>query len=68
MNFTVEEGVEIQRRQLLSWRSVLSAEAFAKLEQLCKADNHKAETGHDIIRGTDMDMIVYNKLMKHENY
>lgn len=65
MNFTIEEGIQIQESQLKEWKSVLSATAYEKLEQLAKADNKTATSGFDICRGTDLDMIVHNKLMKH---
>jgi hypothetical protein len=63
--FTVIDGLKMQENHLKEWKSVLSTEAYEKLEKLAKANNHTATSGYDIARGTDLDMIVHNQLMKH---
>jgi hypothetical protein len=63
LNFTKEEGIEIQTNHLKEWRSVLSAPAFDRLERLVTADNEKAFDGFDIVRGDSIDMIVHNEVI-----
>jgi len=61
--FTVEDGIRVQERQLKDWESVLKPEIYAKLEQYAKKKNHLAKTGYDIVRGNQLDMLIYNSLM-----
>lgn len=63
LNFTKEQGIAIQTQQLTEFRSVMSAEAFGMLQKLATADNDKAFDGFDIVRGTDIDIILHNEVI-----
>ncbi len=63
--FTVIDGLKMQENHLKEWKSVLSTEAYEKLEKLAKVDNDKATSGYDIVRGQDLYIIVANQLMEH---
>jgi hypothetical protein len=65
MKFTIAEGLKMQENHLKEWKSVLSAEAYEKLEKLAKVDNSKATSGYDITRGQDLYMILANQIMEH---
>jgi hypothetical protein len=61
--FEVNSGLAIQAAQLARWGSVLKKTAFERLVVIATKDNAKAKTGHDVLRGVDIDMIVHNQLM-----
>ena len=63
LNFTKEEGIKIQKKQLEEWRGVMAAKPFDLLTKLVTKNNHKAFDGFDIVRGTDIDMIIQNKVI-----
>lgn len=62
--FSVGAGVNLQQQQLSKWASVLTTEAFHKLYQLVTADNDKAKSGYDVVRGTMIDEILHNQVMR----
>lgn len=63
LNFTKEEGIAIQARQLEGFKSVMLAAAYDKLEQLVTVSNKDAYDGFDIVRGTDIDMLLHNEVI-----
>jgi len=46
--FTVEQGIRVQRQQLAEWKSVLRPEAYDALVEYATRDNARAKDGHDI--------------------
>jgi hypothetical protein len=66
--FTVEQGIRVQRQQLAEWKSVLRPEAYDALVEYATRDNARAKDGHDIYRGTSLSGFVqglcYIKLIK----
>ena len=62
--YTIEDAIEIQSKQLIEWRSVLSAEAYDMLCSFVKEHNDKAESGYEICRGTMIYEILVNHIMK----
>jgi hypothetical protein len=51
IEFTVEQGISIQRAHLNEWKTVLTPEAYVALEEYATRDNDKAVDGLDICRG-----------------
>lgn len=61
--FTVQEALEVQSRQLETWKPRLSAACFAALEKRAAHENGKlrdTSTGHDVWRGSQMDDVIHN--------
>lgn len=63
LNFTKENGLAIQAQHLKEFKSVMSALAYDKLEQLATANNKYAYDGFDIVRGNDLDMLFRNEVI-----
>lgn len=63
LNFTLEQGLEVQRKQLDEFKSVLTVGAFAALEREATKDNHKATDGFDVVRGNQLDEALHNVVM-----
>jgi hypothetical protein len=63
LNFTKEQGLDIQKRHLKEFKSVMSASAFDLLSKKVTAGNDQAYDGFDIIRGNDIDVILHNDVI-----
>jgi hypothetical protein len=64
--FTKELGIRVQTEQLNAWKSVLLPHLSNKLQVLATKDNDSAVSGYDILRGTEIDNLVHNELMKRD--
>jgi hypothetical protein len=60
LNFTREEGITIQARQLAEYKTVLLPRAFELLQELTTAENDKALDGFDVVRGEQIDALIHN--------
>jgi hypothetical protein len=58
--FSVEDGIKIQRTQLNHWRSVLKEHVYNELERFATKNNHMVKTGYEICRGNDLSVFVQN--------
>ena len=58
--FTISDGIRCQKEQLGNWKRKLIPEVYDALEKEALVDNHKAKSGYDIFRGSDMDVFVAN--------
>jgi hypothetical protein len=58
--FTVEDGIKIQSEQLAEWKKLLLPKVYKDLEKWATEHNDKAESGNNIIRGTDMSNFIGN--------
>jgi hypothetical protein len=63
LNFTKEQGLDIQQQHLKEFKSVMSAPAFEKLEQLVTATNKDAVDGFDVVRGNEINSILHNQVI-----
>ena len=63
LNFTKEDGLAIQAQHLKEFKSVMSAPAYARLEQFVTASNKDAYDGFDLIRGEQIDEILHNQVI-----
>ena len=61
--FTVEQGLEIQARQLAEWKTVLITEVYEALHEYTTRHNHEAKTGNDVCRGTSLDNYIGNYML-----
>lgn len=62
--YTIQDAIDIQNKQLLEWKSVLTEEAYNRLCILTRLHNNKAENGYEICRGTMIYEILVNHIMK----
>ncbi len=58
--FSVEDGIKVQSEQLAQWKKLLQPKVYKDLEKWATEHNDKAESGDQIIRGTDMDNFIGN--------
>ena len=65
--FTVEQGIAVQREHLAEWKTILKSKAYKALEQYATKDNDKAMNGYDICRGTSLDNFMANYAAKLNN-
>ena len=49
--FTVEQGIKVQQAHLNEWKTILTPEAYAALEEYATRDNDEAVDGYNICRG-----------------
>ena len=63
-DFTIEQGLQVQTRQLNEWKSLLKSKVFEKLKKEVTKDNHLAKDGFDIVRGNSIDNILFNKVLR----
>ena len=59
-DFPLEKGIEIQTKQLNDWRKVLKPEYFNSLVEYALENNHKATSGMQVCRGSELDCFVAN--------
>lgn len=64
--FTVKQGLEYQRQLLYKYGNILHKSAYLHLLDIVNRHNINSRyvTGYDVLRGTDIDLIVFNTLMK----
>ena len=58
--FSVEDGIKIQSEQLAEWKKLLQPKVYKDLEKWATEHNDKAESGNQIIRGSDMSNFIGN--------
>lgn len=63
LNFTKQQGIDIQAKHLREYRSVMSAAAFDLLQAMVTVNNDQAYDGFDIIRGAEIDQILHNDVI-----
>ena len=61
---STEDGIRIQTEQLEGFKRILKPEAFELLRKLATTRNNVAENGYDVLRGTDLDNILHNQVMR----
>lgn len=64
MIFTIEEGLEVQRKQLADWKLKLNGKCYKALEAYCKTNNEKLNpsfhNGHMVIRGGHLAAFIHS--------
>ena len=63
LNFTKQQGIDIQAKHLREYRSVMSAAAFDLLQAMVTVNNDQAYDGFDVIRGNEIDLILHNDVI-----
>jgi len=58
IEFTVEQGIKVQQAHLNEWKTILTPDAYAALEEYATRDNDKASNGQDICRGAALSSFV----------
>ncbi|MBN1183461.1 MAG: hypothetical protein JXB49_14305 [Bacteroidales bacterium] len=58
--FTVEDGIKVQTKQLERWAKVLKPEVFEDLRSFAIINNDKAHDGYGITRGCDLEYFILN--------
>lgn len=66
-DFTLEQAIEIQARQLDEWKIVLKASVHKELVKHAKAVNMGVTNPYEIFRGTTMSCWVQNYMLKGTN-
>ena len=61
---STEDGIRIQTEQLDCFKRILKPEAFELLRKLATAQNNVAKNGYDVLRGTSLDNILHNQVMR----
>ena len=61
---STEDGIRIQTEHLEAFKRILKPEAFEVLHKHATAQNNVAENGYDVLRGTDLDNILDNQVMR----
>lgn len=63
---SIDEGMEIQKAHLQRWEKVLKPEVYTHLKIIVDRINSRKHyvDGYDVLRGTSLDEIVFNQLMK----
>jgi hypothetical protein len=59
-DFTLEDGIDVQTRQLKDWKRLLKPEVFADLKAHCEEMNKTATDGYHVFRGIDMKNYIAN--------
>lgn len=65
--FTVEQGIAVQREHLAEWKTILKSKVYKALEQYATENNDEARDGYDIRRGNTLDNFVSNYAAKLNN-
>ena len=62
--FTIEQGIETQQRQLKQWKKVLKPEIYAELVRLINEKTEREKNtytdGYSVFRGADIDSAIQN--------
>lgn len=61
-----EEGIKIQDNDLKRWGTVLKPQAAVELRELAEKGNAEAESGYDICRGQELDVLIHRHLMPRQ--
>ena len=67
VEFTIEDGLKVQARNLEFWNTVLKKKYYNKLvSQVKEAQKEKPPmiNGFDVVRGSDISCIVQNILLE----
>jgi hypothetical protein len=65
VEFTIEEGLEIQKEHLAGWKKILIVEVYEALEKYALRNNGKAISGYSVCRGIDLDYYISNYMLGH---
>ena len=63
LNFTKEQGIAIQQKQLKKLKCVLMLSPYEHLEKIVTQDNDKAVDGFDVCRGVEVFNILTNNVI-----
>jgi hypothetical protein len=62
--FTIEQGIETQQRQLKQWEKVLKPEIYAELVRLINEKTEREKNtytdGYNVFRGVNIDSAIQN--------
>ena len=58
--FTVEAGIEIQKKDLEFWKGILKKKVYKVVKRWAVSQNEKAVTGYDIVRGEKINFFITN--------
>jgi hypothetical protein len=61
--FEVQQGLDIQAKQLEQWKSILKDEVYEALYEYATRNNSEAKTGWDIRRGSDLSNYIGNYML-----
>jgi hypothetical protein len=61
--FEVQQGLDIQAKQLAQWKSILKDEVYEALYEYATRNHSEAKTGWDICRGTSLDNYIGNYML-----
>jgi hypothetical protein len=61
--FEVQQGLDIQAKQLAQWKSILKDEVYEALYEYATRNHSEAKTGWDIRRGTSLDNYIGNYML-----
>lgn len=65
--FTVQQGLEVQAKQLVEWKSILKPEVYEALYEYATRLNYKAESGSDVKRGVELSTYISNYMLGWRN-
>jgi len=70
--FTIEEGIAVQQRQLNEWQKVLKPEIFRELKRIIdektEREKHAYKSGHEVLRGIDIEDCIYHWFILNNTY
>lgn len=66
-NFTVKQGLAVQKRQLKDWEQLLKSEVFLILKTMVENANIGAKDGYEIVRGNSIDSLLFNVVLRGLN-
>ena len=70
--FTIEQGIETQQRQLKQWKKVLKPEIYAELARLINEKTEREKNtytdGYNVLRGGDIDLAIQNWFILNNDY
>ena len=62
--FTIEDGLKVQRENLAEWKTKLNAECYSDLKKFVDAENFNIDSccdcGHGVCRGSEIDTFIKN--------
>lgn len=70
--FTIEQGIETQQRQLKQWEKVLKPAIYAELVRLINEKTEREKNtytdGYNVFRGADIDCAIQNWFILNNDY
>jgi hypothetical protein len=70
--FTIEQAIAVQQRQLNEWQKVLKPEIFRELKRIIdektEREKHDYKFGYEVMRGTDIDAAIWNWFILNNTY